>query len=203
LAHGVESNYLVSFAPHLGALIGPSEHLAVTEAGQIPYWADANVFDVVGLNTAEVARTPVTFAQLAAFDPQLVMFHTAGTMDVPIPASSGEQMFVLTPAQLEASIRPPFVELSHGGATSYKGLSLSPQRVAPLVVAGFLASHGDAYEILAVDINGNRKFEHIYGLKKAWSKREAVEALLSESLRTNAHESYVIAARRQADEEKR
>jgi arabinofuranosyltransferase len=195
---GVESNYLVSFAPQLGQLVEASERLVVTEAGQIPYWADANVLDVVGLNSAENARVPVTFEQLAKFDPQLVMIHEAGTLELSGPPAR-ELMYVVTPAEVARSVRPEFRALFHDGASSYRGLTISPQRLAPIIVEGFLATHGDAYEILAVDLNANGKWEHLYGLKRDWSKREAVKKILAESLRTTDHESYLVAARRESD----
>jgi hypothetical protein len=47
-------------------------NIALTEAGNIPYWTKAKIFDLAGLNTRLTAKQPLTCSMLDNFSPDLI-----------------------------------------------------------------------------------------------------------------------------------
>ena len=74
--------YLDRFSYELGRRLDRDTVVALTEAGRLPFWTQAQVVDLVGLNTRETARKPPTPASLREMDPDIVMFHHDWTLDV-------------------------------------------------------------------------------------------------------------------------
>lgn len=63
-------------------------HIALTEAGRMPYYLPAQYMDLVGLNSREVAVGGLSVAKIQAFQPALIFLHHAGTYEAPASDAS-------------------------------------------------------------------------------------------------------------------
>jgi arabinofuranosyltransferase len=156
--------YIDAFAVRVGRIEG-IRRVALTEAGRLPYWSDAEVFDVAGLNTPRTARRPATLDWLDRVDPDLVLFHAASAVD---PARlryldpAGERVAErVDPTTLARAIRPRFAHLG-GDLRSYDGLDVPTTRVASVVLARFL-SERPGYDVFAVRYGGAR--DHLVAVR--------------------------------------
>jgi hypothetical protein len=65
----------MEFASHLSLYADRGYTMAVTEAGQFPYFSRWNAIDTLGLNDATIAHHGVDEAYLDRFKPELIMYH--------------------------------------------------------------------------------------------------------------------------------
>ena len=74
----------MAFARHLSKFSGRGYTMAVTEAGQFPYFSHWNAIDTLGLNDAEIAHHGISEQYLDESKPELIMYHHA-----PVPSAAG------------------------------------------------------------------------------------------------------------------
>ena len=159
-------DYMDSFALRLGPMLG-NDKVALTEAGRMAYWSDATVFDMVGLNLPHTAKHPPNIAYLADLDPDVVMFHAAGTIDfdrLPIKRGTPNDATVvkLDARRLPSTVEEPYRKYLDDVPLSYGRTDL-PTKIAPVVLSAYLAMRRD-FDVFAVQYNDS--FTHIFGVKR-------------------------------------
>lgn len=161
----------------------------------IPYWSRARVIDAVGLNTAEVARQPLTHTALDALRPEVVMFHQYRTLEpTRLAAPEGGAVQVIEPAALRRAVRTEFMPVFDEPPVNYASAPMVTTKLAPLVLAGWLHSRTD-YTIVAVDY-GRERWGHIYGLRNDWPQTEQVVDSLRRASKPGHYTAYLELSRR-------
>ena len=186
LFEAVRPDYLESFAPELAATGGRAARIATTEAGNIPYWTDAMVLDLVGLNSPETARLPPTVDMLTRFDPDVVMAHPAGALDEAcmrtiLPRSAWNVARIAGP--LRACLRPDRLPLLVRPLGRYRETHAENVVVAPVVAFDFLDTHRETYDVYVVRARTNGGM-HVYGLRRSWPATPVLVASLEACHRT-------------------
>jgi hypothetical protein len=184
--------YLDTFAPVLGAALDRSHALALTEAGRLPFWTDARIEDVVGLNSPERALRPATPRSLETLDPQVLMFHHGHTMDTAalVAAAGGKGAVVAVDAgSLAASIRSRFRPIYDDLPQDYRGVAATPVEIAPLVMTRFLAERG-GYDLFLVDSGGGGEYKHVYAFREGWRDTPDLLRALEATTAFRAYRSY-------------
>ena len=171
--------YMDRFSFELGRRLDRDTVVVVTEAGRLPFWTQAHVVDLVGLNTRETARKPPTLASLRELNPDLVMFHHDWTLDVSGVRSGPGQDVVAVTEPLRELVLPQFRPLLTASGKSYDELAIDHVKLAPLVATEFLSQMREAYDIYLVRYL--RGYAHVYGIKKELARREDVPRLLQEA----------------------
>jgi hypothetical protein len=183
-------NYMNDFAPRFGPELHPTDRVALTEAGRLPYWSNAIFFDAVGLNTAETAREPVTVTALERFAPDLVFCHHAATL-APPPSAGGARIVSITPLDLERLVLPRWQAYYNREIHSYAEFHFSGERLAPLVMTRFLVKHAHEYDTVLVDLDGDGTYYHVYGWRKDWARGTSLSKWLEETIERPSHLSYL------------
>jgi hypothetical protein len=186
LLEAVRPDYLESFAPELAAAGGPAARIATTEAGNIPYWTDAMVLDLVGLNSPETARFPPTRQMLEGFGPDIVMVHPAGGLDAAcmkrmLPETAWNVARILGP--LGPCVLPERASLVGRLSSPYRETHVENVVVAPVVAFDFLDAHREAYDVYVVRARTNGGM-HVYGLRRSWDAAAAMVVSLDACHRT-------------------
>lgn len=187
-------DYMNTFAALLGAHLTRDDVVVLTEAGRVPFWTDARVIDVAGLNTPAMAAAPPRLADLRALAPDVVFFHHAGTLDPTVlkrGAPGRPRVLPLGPETLAAAVRPPFASLYRDGAASWDDTPFVSVRVGPVVLTRFLVEEADRYELFAVDADGTGTWYHVYGLRRDWPGLRGTRRALRKSLQPGTYRSYL------------
>lgn len=176
-----EGNYLDAFAPALGKHLGPENRILLTEAGRIPYWSSAAVYDAHGLNTPEVSGAPPRLEALRDFAPDIILFQHAGTFQMP-PVSEipGALLPVSGPLAhwLKEEYWPAYADL----VTDYKLSLMDRGIIVPVILTKFIDDHRTDYEVFMRLYQSRHRslgFWHVYALKKNWAGADFVRQLLS------------------------
>ena len=171
--------YMDRFSFELGRRLDRDTVVALTEAGRLPFWTQAQVVDLVGLNTRETARRPPTPASLRELDPDIIMFHHDWTLDVSRLPGHPEGDVIPVTVPLRELVLPQFRSLLGASGQSYDELPVDHVKMAPLVAAEFLSQMREAYDIYLVRYL--RGYAHVYGIKKELAQREEIPRLLQEA----------------------
>lgn len=149
----------INFFPYLvRADVPKSARLAITEAGRFAYWLNGEKYDLVGLNTAETARSGASPEYLEGLDPDIVFFHVANTLNYTCQNST-------TYCEM-SGVR--FVKLLSEQSPQHYANVQDRVRRAPLAAYAFLEDSIDEYRIFFVQetIDGRRRdFRHVYAIK--------------------------------------
>jgi hypothetical protein len=185
------SDYLDTFAALLGAELGEGDRVALTEAGRIPYWTSARVEDLVGLNSPHTARRPPSLAYLRALDPEVVMFHHAGTLDLrELAAPAAGRPWIEVPAEaLGRAPSPRYADLFRRDVASYRDTDVVSARIAAIALARYLAGSAD-YDVVLVDAEGNGAYYHVYGFRKG-PRSVRLRSVLARLLEGGGYLSYL------------
>jgi hypothetical protein len=184
-----EHSYVTRFARALADVAPRGSRLAVTEAGRIPYFASAEVLDLVGLNSAETARVPPSRALLERFAPDLVMVHPAGLFDERLIVP-GTDVVPLAPP-LSRLVIPYGRGFMADALPPYADLHAENVRVAPAAAMAFLDAHAGDYDLFAVRFESRFVHYHLYAVRRGWSAHDAVVGALEEAKRTARRPSYL------------
>ncbi|WP_375770782.1 hypothetical protein NR798_07740 [Archangium gephyra] len=171
--------YMDRFSFALGRRLDRGTVVALTEAGRLPFWTEAQVVDLVGLNTRETARKPPTADFLRELAPDLVMFHHDWTLDVSGVRSGPGQDVVAVTGPLRDLVLPQYRPLLTASGKSYDELAVDHVKLAPLVATEFLSQMREAYDVYLVRYL--RGYAHVYGVKKGLARREDIPRLLQEA----------------------
>ncbi|HEV8114098.1 MAG TPA: hypothetical protein VGR31_15105 [Planctomycetota bacterium] len=181
--------YVDVFGPRLGAILAPEDRVALgDQAGRIPYWSRARMFDLVGLNTRRTALAPPDAAYLAEIDPDLFLLYTGpSTFDLEKAlASAKEDVVPLALPELAGSVRPDQRDLYEHGIARYEG-SAVPDSACNVIAAKYLVD-SSAYDLYAVRYTGS--FKHLYAIRRGHPRAAAILAALRESLAPESYRSY-------------
>jgi hypothetical protein len=191
--HPERGGYLDTFAARLGEALPPGTRIALTEAGRLPFWTEAQVMDTIGLNTPETAVRPVSLEVLERFHPHIVFFHHAHMMDFSA-VGRGDRIRALPipTAMVRARYRPALAR-EDGGAGEP---GLSAVRLAALVMTRYLEAHRAEFDVFAVDPQEWGEYGHIYAFRKGMATQAAL-TMLREALRPNSQVSYLALRRQQ------
>lgn len=156
----------------------PNTKLALTEAGRMAYWTDANTYDLIGLNTSHVATRRLDIAYLVSLDPDVIFIHTAKTLK-PLSETEGDTLKVTV----------DFVNQCVTEKLAWQEIE-DPLIRAPYVVYEYLMNNPDKYRLVLARYRA--KFSHLYAVKIGgevnWYKfMDRLEA----SFHTDARRSYL------------
>jgi hypothetical protein len=193
LVHGyrpaTQADYIDRFAFEARACLPRGTRLALTEAGRMAFWSDAQITDLVGLNTARFAARPPALEDLRALDPDVVMLHHAGALDL---RASGLGPIVEVEAPLAAHFVPwvgPQERFTADAARPYRELALPNVTMAAIAGVWFLSEERARYDVLAVRYRG--ELAHVYGIRRDFGGRECLLAALRGSFAEHAGPSYL------------
>jgi arabinofuranosyltransferase len=185
--------YLDAFAARLGGTLPPRTRIAVTEAGRLPYWTDAEVLDTIGLNSPDIALRPVSPAVLEKFDPQIVMFHHADTLDF----SGLKRTRMVEPVESLAALVSRDAKRDFAASREqFSALHTSVVRLAAVVMARYLDDHRAQFDVIAVDSDGDGSYRHVYGFRKGMDLDAAVK-MISQTARPRDRLPYLALRRAQ------
>ena len=188
-AYETERSYVDVFGPRLGAILEPEDGVVLCDqAGRIPYWSRARMYDMVGLNTARTALAPPDAAYLASLHADVVLVYLArmvSDIDARVGRNS-ESVVEIDAATLAASIQPEYRELFAKGLVEY-GHGDIPDRACNVITSKYLVDSGD-YDLYAVRYLGT--FRHVYGLRRGFPRSAAIVDALRESERPENYLSY-------------
>ena len=162
----VEPDYINYFPYYLDRIVSADTKIALTEAGRVGYWVKGEKLDLVGLNSAAVARERINLAQLEAFSPDLIFIHAAGMyahhFDRPVDYRQ------VHASELKRNV-------SHAIRGDLQSLKNGVFR-APLVVLEFLQRHAAAYRV--VQVRYGSSLQHVYAVRRdgpvAWVEFMAI-----------------------------
>jgi hypothetical protein len=169
-----------SFAVRFGRVLNHGT-MALTEAGRLAYWSTTNVYDMIGLNTPYTAKHPPSLAYLDTLDPDIVMFHAAGTIDfdkLPVASAPLKTAGVLRldAGSLPGAVNESFQRYLRAVPADYRSSDL-PTKIAPVVMNLFVATRRN-YDVFAVHYN--HSYTHIFGVKVDQSStRDLEDAILT------------------------
>lgn len=180
--------YIDGLAPRMGVLFDEQHRMVVTEAGRLPYWTEAEVFDAVGLNTPEAARRPPDAAFLQRFDPDLVFLHTAGTFDLgrAIVLEGNprrDDVLMLQTASLSRALRPAARRLVLVRSWDSQRTN---HEIAAAILIDWLSSRDDM-DVFAARYGG--RFSHLWAVRRQQPYSEPAVAQIRE-IHATPYRSY-------------
>ena len=199
--HLFPRDYMDTFAVRAGPTLDDAV-VVLTEAGRLPYWTSGTVFDMVGLNLAATARRPPSLDFIARLDPDVILFHAAGTLDdarlmvhgpehgsVSQRDPRSKQIVRVDPRSLPAALRPVFRALGRDLPVEYD--DRTPRVKTPsIILAMYLAAHADEFDVYALPYNTGH--EHIIGVRVGREAVASFETVLARALEL-PYESYAAA----------
>lgn len=158
----LQSRDYINYLPFLlkGSL-EESTKIALTEAGRMAFWNQAQTYDLVGLNTVETALHGVDADYLQRIKPDLIFVHTADTLKVPKVVTS-KNWLAVDYSQITKMIDKPYSGKNHSATSSVTQ--------APLAVYQYLARAPEHWEVVMVKYGGS--YSHLYALRKDSSLTE-------------------------------
>lgn len=177
------TQYFYANGPLWGKILRPEHRMAVTEAGLLAYWTTCRVEDIAGLNSPVMALKPATDDTLRTLDPDVILFHHAGTFNLRhTGAGKSEPLVRLKPGTLGRSVDVSKNKLYPGIFTN--GIDryvLYPAYIAPLLLGHFLQWHEGEYDIYATYYWWD-DYLHVIGLRKTLDVKEELLAALRRAL---------------------
>jgi hypothetical protein len=168
-------DYMDTFAVHAGPTLDDAV-IVLTEAGRLAYWTSGNVFDMVGLNLAETARKPPTLEYIDSLDPDVIMFHAAGTMDLARLMVHGTQLrsvhqedperkrvVRIEPASLPDALRGPFRAMRKSLPVAYAPGIDTKVKTASVILAVYLGEHANEFEVYVLPYGDSHN--HVFGVR--------------------------------------
>jgi len=153
----------------------PPLKIASTEAGRILYWTNGPVLDLVGLNTAELATRPPSWADLDRFDADVVMIHPAGTMheDAIERGAAHADVFPVEPP-FWRYVFPWNARLLVAEPVPYAISRVENIRAAPVATVSHWDSRAGRYDFYAARFAARFARLHLYAIKKGLPEKEAI-----------------------------
>ena len=180
-------DYMDVFAVRLGRVLD-EQSMVLTEAGRMAYWTTATVHDMVGLNTAHTAKQPPTLAYIEGLEPDIVMFHAAGTLDFPrmvLLSGDRKQSHVLhiDPKSLRKAVKGVFRSVFEQDLTEYQVGQYST-KIAPVVLGRYLSLQDD-FDVFAIRYGDT--FNHLFGIRKG----QPFTTRMEDEIRRSHEQEYI------------
>jgi len=188
--------YLNVFAARWGKSLKRETRVALTEAGRFPFWSPAQCLDTIGLNSPEAAVRPVTVKMLEEFDPQILFFHNAFTMNFG-PIRNGEAV-VRIPG-FRQFVHPQFKEAFEKDYDDYKAFPFSSVKLPSLVMAHYVELHLDQFEAFGIDTDNDGLYSNILAVRKDHDPERAIAELKASTLPENRASYFALIAGRHGD----
>lgn len=169
LAYSVKSitrkNYVNQFAHDLSTVINNQHTIVLTEAGRLAYWNQAGtvIVDLVGLNTPFPAKNLADIDYVETISPDVIMYHHAYLIDVPLLQKSGDhhsKPFYVELNENDKHLLVNKLKLSRDERERNKVLNAS------YVLTNYLADNYKKYHIIFVDYTEDGKLKHVYAFRK-------------------------------------
>ncbi|HWM85423.1 MAG TPA: hypothetical protein VNO33_06280 [Kofleriaceae bacterium] len=184
-------DYMDTFAVRAGPALDDAT-IVLTEAGRLPFWTAGAAFDMVGLNHAPTSRRPPTLESVAGLDPDVVLFHAAGTLDntrllahepergaVARVDPRNQRVLQIDPRTLTRAIRPAFRAISKSLPAAYS--EKTPRvKTASIILAVYLAAHADDFHVYALPYGPAH--EHILAVRVGRPEVADFEPLIAGAL---------------------
>lgn len=150
----LDEQYINYLPHHLSDVIKNDTVIALTEAGRFAYWAKGKKYDLVGLNTPEVALENSSPNYIRSLNPDIIFMHVAGT------ANYNQ----ICDANFCSLTKSEFLE---GIVSSQDWRSIDNSVVrAPLTIYEYVISSSENFTIFAA-LYGGDFYNHIYILKSS------------------------------------
>lgn len=186
----ITDNY-INIAPSKIAKILPLQAtIVLTEAGRLPYWVQkpgVEIIDAVGLNHSFIAQNPLTLEFLNEKDPDLIMLHHANNLAINNPESLNQPVHTVS-GEL-ANITK--IKVHKNLVKKNKVLA------AGNLLLQFIERNQDQYDILLVDYVNNRKFQHVYAIKKRLDITSALKEAIETSFKKENQSYFDIVREKQ------
>jgi hypothetical protein len=189
---GAWRTYIEALAPRFGPLIPPQTVIAVTEAGAVPYWTDAQVADIVGLNYPPAALRPLTVDDIRRLNPDVVFLHQGTSLDneVLIPRHErGPRMHLVSSQRLSAALLPSRRAVVKQLPKTYADVGLLNVQYAATLLIEYLSESSD-YDIVVVDPGGNQSYLHVWAFKRDWPLKDDALRSIEWALEMKNYRSY-------------
>lgn len=147
-------SYINYFPSLLSVHMSKETVIALTEAGRMAFWNDAQVHDLVGLNTVYTARHGASVEYLDRIDPDLIFVHQAGILKTVVLEQQVKEIEVAKTREL-IDERYDGVDLE----------ALNPVQRAPLVALQYLAKTPDDWRVFLVQYG--EQYGHLYAVKES------------------------------------
>jgi hypothetical protein len=178
--------YMDTFPAVMAPALRPGRVIALTDAGRVPYWTDARVEDVVGLNSPSAALSPPTIADLEALAPDLVMFNTSNAFDFRALGVQGP-VVRLTREMFESALAPECRAAFEGGPAPAGEFGIREMLAA--IRLGRLVSAPDAYEAYGVAYGNG--YGHVWGFKRGLAELPQILEALAKTTSGGYYRSYL------------
>jgi len=193
------ADYLDTFAPVIGGYLTKNDVIATNELGRLSYWTEAQVEDMSGLTNPTLALRPPRVEDLRLIDPDILIFHHGGTLEVERVIETPERVAAITSAELDRIVGARVRHIYDEGALSYRDSRLNTLEVAPPVMTRYLVD-SKKYDTFLVDFRGHGAYEHVYAFREGWPYRERAIAELRASFDRTRYQSYLAIRRRQGSD---
>lgn len=150
-----QQDYINYFPYHLRTLVNDDTKIVLTEAGRMAYWLNGKKYDLVGLNTPEVAVNKSSVDYISRIDPDLIFIHLADTFRQGI--CEEKQFCQIDIARLEDYRSGADLDGQH-----WSDINNGVKR-APLVTYSFLQANPDRYRLVLAHYKSG--YHHLYALK--------------------------------------
>lgn len=146
------TQYINYFPYYLSKSVEGEAKIALTEAGRFAYWMKGKKYDLVGLNTPEVALNGSSPAYIEELDPDLIFMHVAGTADY--SGFCHKEYCKLSPSEVVDGMK----------STAEWQLVKYGVKKAPLTVYEFFKENSEGYDVFSVLYDSG--YSHVYLIKK-------------------------------------
>lgn len=197
-------DYMDTFAVHAGPTLDDAV-IVLTEAGRVPYWTSGTVFDMVGLNLAETARKPPSLQYIDGLDPDVIMFHVAGTIDFsrlmvhgpgrrPVTQVDPQRtrMVRIAPRSLPEALHEDFRAMRKDLPVTYESGDDAQVKTASIILEAYLAEHAGDFEAYVLPYGDAHN--HVFGVRVGRAAVADFQALLARAVEL-PYESYAQARR--------
>ena len=149
----LQNNQYINFFPyHLSKTLNATAKIALTEAGRFAYWMEGEKYDLVGLNTPEVARQGSSPLYIEEINPDLIFIHVARSADY--SGFCDKHYCQLSKSEVFDGITD---------RRDWQNVAYGVHR-APLTVYEFYKDNADQY--IAFIVMYDNRYSHLYLVKK-------------------------------------
>jgi hypothetical protein len=179
-----EFNYINQAPVLINKNLPINSTIALTEAGRLAYWNQKGghrIVDLVGLNTEYPALNIIDVEFVESLDPDMVMFHQAGTIDVSVLAHQENDIINISDEMSGIlKVRDKYEVSNYSELTKVK--------LAAVIANKFLAENFTQYDIFFIKYG--KRHDHIYAFKKSLGMKDTMQDVFEDSFKQENKSSY-------------